>query len=300
MDIIKASAASRPLIEAKIKKYGYAPEHNFFHFMNWERKGEINHLFDFGDKSAILARLENRIWYIFSEILAKPKNKLTILSEFLDFCFSDPKIKKVVVEFETEFCQQVLKFLKSAAYRACRTNYSLTWPIFGLDRWDPDLKGGEWKKMRYQVNLFHRQHQVEIVNSNDCDKKELKKIVEAWRKTRGGRDRSHFYPYLNLIDNNFAGAKFRRTFMVDGAPATITAGWEIPNRPGWYYSAIGLHNYQCDYLGEAANIDDLSFLKKQGYQFANFGGGEKDLTDFKIKFRPQTTYQTHIFSIKRR
>lgn len=299
MDIIKTAAASRLLIEAAIKKYGYAPEHNFFYFQNWEREGTKNHLFQTGE-GAVLTRQKNKIWYIFSEILASPTKKNQILKEFLDFCLIEQKVAKVTAEFEQNYYKEATTFLKNSPYHAGRVNYSLIWPIFDLKKWDSELKGGDWKKMRYQTGLFYRQHQVEIVDSRQCDKNDLKKIVEIWRKTRGGRDLSHFHPYFNLIDNNFAGTKFRRTFLVDGTPATITAGWEIPNRPGWYYSAVGLHNYQCDYLGEAANIDDLSFLKKQGYQFANFGGGEKELTDFKTKFRPASSYQTHIFSIKRR
>ncbi len=316
MDIVKDIAAKRDLIESAIKKYGYAPEHNFFHFMNWQAEGTKNYFFAFKE-GAILARKEDEVWYIFSEIMAPPAppcrppcreageageagNRLKILGEFLDFCFSDSAAEKVSVEFETDFRQEVLKFLKNTPYRACPINYSLTWPIFDLKKWDPELKGGEWKKLRYQTNLFYRQRQVQIVDSRECQKTSLKKIVEAWRQTREGRDRAYSYPYLNLIDADFKGVKFCRSFIVDGVPATITVGWEIPNQPGGYYSAVGLHNYLCDYLGEAANLDDLNFLKQQGYHYANFGGGEKDLTDFKMKFRPQRTYKTHIFSIKRR
>lgn len=300
MNTIADIIANQKQIEAAIKKYGYAPEHNFFHFMNWQAEGTKNYFFDFGLRGAILARKEDNVWYIFSEILAEPSWGLRIFRDFLDFCFGETGVEKVSVEFETGFRKDVHRLLRNSPYRACPINYSLTWPIFDLKKWDPELKGGEWKKMRYQTNLFYRQHQVQIVDSRECDKNDLKKIVEAWRKRRQGTDRSYFYPYFNLINHDLAGTKFRRTLIVDGIPATITAGWEIPHQPGAYYSAVGLHNYQCDYLGEAANLDDLNFLKQLGYHYANFGGGEKDLTDFKMKFRPQRTYETHVFSIKRR
>lgn len=299
MKIIKDTAESQPLIEAEIEKYGYAPEHNFFCFRDDQGEGTQNWLFKTGNGS-ILARQEDEVWYLFSEILAAQPDKIKILSEFLKHCFSDKKTDRVSVEFETDFYREVLKFLKSSPWRACAVNYSLTWPIFDLAKWDPDLKGGDWKKLRYQIGLFYRQHKVEIIDGRDCKPNDLKKIVEAWRKKRQGNDRSYDYHYLNLIDNNFAGVKFCRVFIVDGISSTITAGWEIPNQRGSYYSAVGLHNYSCDYLGEAANVDDLSFLKKHGYQWANFGGGEEELTGFKMKFHPCRTYDTHVFSIKRR
>lgn len=299
MKIIGDTEENKLVIEEVIQKYGYAPEHNFFHFRNWQGEGTRNFLFQF-DKGAILARQEDEVWYLFSEILAPPTDKIKILSEFLAHCFSDKKTDRVSVEFETDFRAEVLSFLKSSPWRACAVNYSLTWPIFDLAKWDPELSGGDWKKLRYQIGLFYRQHKVEIVDGRDCKPNDLEKIVEAWRKKRQGGDRSYDYHYLNLIDNNFAGVKFCRVFIVDGAPATITAGWEILNQQGSYYSAVGLHNYSCDYLGEAANVDDLSFLKKQGYQWANFGGGEEELTGFKMKFHPCRNYDTHVFSIKRR
>lgn len=299
MKIIEDTDENQHLIEEAIQKYGYAPEHNFFHFRNWQGEGTRNFLFQFDD-GAILARQEDEVWYIFSEILAASVARIKILSEFLNHCFSDKKTNRVSVEFETDFYREVLKFLSLSPWRACPVNYSLTWPIFDLIKWDPNLSGGEWKKLRYQIGLFYRQHKVEIVNGRDCQPSDLKKIVEAWRKKRQGSDRSYFYPYDNLIDSGFAGVKFCRVFVMDGAPATITAGWEIPNQRGSYYSAVGLHNYSCDYLGEAANVDDLSFLKNQGYKWANFGGGEEELTGFKMKFHPCRTYDTHVFSIKRR
>lgn len=299
MNIIDDPPKYRVEIEKIIQQYGWTPEHNFYHFQNWQKPGSKNFVFDFGDQGAILARQEKETWHLFSEILAKPENKLKILEQFLNFCFDNPKNKKVTVEFESDFEQKIRSLFQNSPWRVEPIDYSLTWPIFDLRQWNPAIPGQEWKTMRHAKNQFYKNHQVQIVDSCDCSKESLKKIVTDWQEKRGGTDHTDHHQYLHAIENKFLGTKFRRTLVVDGTPATITAGWEIPNQPSSYYSAIGLHNYQCEHLGEAANLDDLDFLKSQGYHFANFGGGEEALTNFKKKFKPTATYITHIFSIKK-
>lgn len=299
MKIINNPSYQQDAVKKLIQQYGWAPEHNFYHFQNWEKPGSQNFVFDFNDQGAILARQEKNIWHIFSEILAEPPHKLKILEKFLGFCFDDPKTKKVVVEFESDFEQQVRLWFKDSPWRADPIDYSLVWPIFDLRRWDPALPGQEWKTLRHAKNQFYKNHRVKIMDSRDCSEESLKKIVNGWRGQRGGEDRTDHLPYFQTIENGFMGTKFRRTLVVDDIPSTITAGWEIPNQPNSYYSAVGLHNYQCEYLGEAANLDDLDFLKSQGYYFASFGGGEEALTNFKMKFKPAATYTTRVFAIKR-
>ncbi|MEK6869533.1 MAG: hypothetical protein AABX74_04840, partial [Nanoarchaeota archaeon] len=97
----------------------------------------------------------------------------------------------------------------------------------------------------------------------------------------------------------FKGMDMAKTLYVNGKPCTITAGWKIPNTKN-YYSSIGIFDYSCQGLGEIANMDDLNRLKKQGYEYADFGGSEKALLSFKRKFRPEKIYKTYIFSIARR
>jgi len=299
MNIIENPSQRQKQVEELIQQHGWAPEHNFFHFQNWENPGSQNFVFDFDARGAILARQEKDDWHIFSEILAKPPSKLKILEEFLRFCFDNAKAKKVIVEFESDFEQQARLWLENSPWHADSIDYSLTWPIFDLRQWGPSIPGQEWKTMRHAKNQFYKNRRVQIVDSRDCSKESLKKIVDDWQSKRGGEDHTDHLPYLQAIENGFLGTKFRRTIVVDDIPATITAGWETPNQPGHYYSALGLHNYQCEYLGEAANLDDLDFLKSQNYHFANFGGGESALTNFKKKFKPASAYTTHIFAIKR-
>ena len=105
--------------------------------------------------------------------------------------------------------------------------------------------------------------------------------------------------YLNLIDSNFKGVDMAKTMYVDGKPATITAGWKIPNTKD-YYSAIGIVDYSFPGLGEIANIDDLNRLKRMGFKYVDFGGSDKILLQFKRKFKPEKIYKTYIFSMVRK
>jgi len=299
MQIIENPSEHQAIVENLIQKYGHSAWHNYFHFQNWDGVEGKNCVFHFEGRGAILARRKHGIWYVFSEVLAESSNKVELFKEFVEFCFRDPDIEKVSVEFEEDFRKDVMSFLKNSPWRACRVKYDLTCTVFDLARWNDELKGNEWKKLRNQKRRFYKDHQIEIVDSNKCSSADLKKIVEEWRKKRGGSDREYYRSYLEAIENHFAGTRFRRTLVVDSIPSTITAGWDIPNQPGYYYSAIGLHNYRCDYLGEASYLDDLSFLKLQGIRFANFGGGWDSLLKFKLKFKPSIFYSTYAFSIKR-
>ena len=89
--------------------------------------------------------------------------------------------------------------------------------------------------------------------------------------------------YLNFIKNDFEGTDMARSVVVNNEPCTITAGWKIPNSNN-YYSAIGLYNYKYGGLGEIANIDDLTQIKKEKYEYADFGDSTESLLQFKKKF----------------
>jgi hypothetical protein len=84
--------------------------------------------------------------------------------------------------------------------------------------------------------------------------------------------------------------------LVDGHVAAITAGFKVPNK-NYYYSAIGIYSRDIDRTGEISNLDDLRELKKKGYEYVDFGGGEEELSNFKSKFKPSYTYKTYVFTI---
>ena len=154
--------------------------------------------------------------------------------------------------------------------------------------------------MRKTKNKFYKNHQVVLLDAREYeDKKSLHLIVDEWRKQRGGNDRVHLFPYHNFIDSNFKGATEARIFMVDAKPCGINAGWPIPNS-NIFYGALGIHDYSLPGLGDALYLEDLDWLKNRGYKKANMGGGEDALTNFKNKFRPESFYKTHIFSVVRK
>src|SRR3989338_1390780 len=244
-------------IKKAIKRWGYAPEHNYHHYKNQETKHKENVFISFKNEMGVLAqKSEKRIWRVYSSILA-PKNKqLDLFLGFIDYIFTKKKAKKVIVEFREDFREKVLKRLKNSNYRGCKLNYVLYWPIFNMKKWDSRLKGKDWKKIRNLRNRLYRHHKVEIKHPNEVSKAELKNVVMEWVKQRNGSDRTLYQQYLNLIKNNFDGCDIANTIVIDGKPCSITAGWKIPNSSN-YYSAIGILNYRYDGLGEFSNLYDL-------------------------------------------
>ncbi len=290
---------NRKIIENSIKKHGNDAEHNFFHYMDAETKSRKNVFFLFDNDMGILAQNSDDKWFIFSEILAPEDMKIEIFFRFLDHIFGNGA-KKAEIEAGEELRKNIRKKLKKSEYRDCRANYEYFWPVFDMEKWDGDkLEGKKWKKLRNIKNVFYKNHRVEVKDAKEIQKEKIKAIVKEWVKRRGGRDRALYERYIKLIDNNFDGCDSARTMVIDNEPCAITAGWKIPNTND-YYSGIGILNYRFNGLGEIANLDDLVFLKEQGFNHVNFGGSDKILLEFKKKFKPSFVYKTYAFSIVKR
>jgi hypothetical protein len=168
-----------------------------------------------------------------------------------------------------------------------------------MSKFDPMLRGKEWKKIRNIRNRFYKQHKVKVVDTKKVPKEELRRILDDWLKRRNAHDRVEKHYYVNLIENNLKGVDMAKTLIVDGKPCSITAGWKIPNSNN-YYSSIGILDYSYEGLGEVTNIEDLKRLKRENYDYVDFGGSDKVLLYFKKKFKPEKIYKTYIFSIVRR
>lgn len=289
-------------IENSIKKYGHFAEHNFTHYLYSEGRFGKNVFFDFGSGRGVLTKFHQRgnSWNLFPNGILAPKDeRLGLLLETVDYILKKKKGKKFAVEVSEDLRKEILDKLQAGnGLRACSCNYVLYWPLYNMDLWDCELKGSRWKKLRNIKNRFLRKNAVKVVDSIKVPKEKLKEIVAKWMGKRQKNDKVDKDYYYKLIENNFKGMDMAKTLYVNGKPCTITAGWKIPNTKN-YYSSIGIFDYSCQGLGEIANIDDLNRLKKEGYEYVDFGGSEKALLSFKRKFKPEKIYKTYIFSIMR-
>jgi len=289
-------------IEDGIKKYGHFAEHNFAHYLYSETRWEKNVFFDFGSGRGVLTRFYQRgnSWNLFPNGILAPKDeRLGLLSKTADYILKKKKGKKFAVEVSEELRKEILEKLRARNLRACSCNYVLYWPLYNMGLWDSELKGSKWKKLRNIKNRFLRKNTVKVADSRIVPKEKLKEIVEKWLAKRKKNDKVDKDYYYKLIENNFKGMDMAKTLYINGKPCTITAGWKIPNTKN-YYSSVGIFDYSCEGLGEIANIDDLNRLKKEGYEYVDFGGSEKALLSFKRKFKPEKIYKTYVFSIVRR
>ena len=288
-------------IEKIIKKYGYAPEHNFWWYQSQADKNEKNVFVEFDDGTGLftIEGKDKKRVTIFSSPIAPPLRRVLIIIEYLQYIFQSSEIKKVKFELETPLFKELIEALPSFI-KARAINYTLTWPIYDIKSFNPVLTGKHWKTLRKEKNKFYQNHRVNIVDARTYEnKKALHLIIDQWREKRQGHDRSHFFPYHNFIDGNFIGSAEARVFVVDDKAVGINAGWLIPNS-NRFYGALGIHDYSLTDLGDVLYLEDLVWLKMHGYIEADMGGGEDALTYFKSKFLPKSFYKTHIFSVVKR
>jgi hypothetical protein len=287
-------------INNSIRKYGCFAEHNFLHYLNCETSEYKNVFFDHGNKGIMMqVGKKTNIWNLFPcGILAPDSEKLDLLLETAEYVLKTKKAKKFTVEVPEDLRKAVLRKMHNGM-RASTYTTILYWPVYNMDSWDPKLRGSKMKKLRNIRNRFLKRHRVRVAHSKNVPKQKLAEIFHSWLKKRSVNDSVDKEYYLNLISNNFRGADIAKTIYVDNRPATITAGWKIPNSSN-YYSAVGMVDYSYPGLGEMANIDDLSRLKREGFEYVDFGGSDQVLLRFKKKFRPERIYKTYEFSILKR
>jgi hypothetical protein len=285
--------------ERALAAFGYAPEHNYPYFTQYKQDPTMQDFFaDFGGKG-LLGRRKKGKMVLFSSPIAPKDEHVAILLEFLKEAFTDQKLTRVEMELELDTKRKLIASLSAIGLQAKRPKYFYIWPIFDMTTWDGDrLEGEKWKDIRYYWNKVHREHQVSFVAAEACRKEQLHTVVDEWKRERSQRDTAEDVYFHTVIDQDFAGYDHVRICVVDGTPRTITAGFRIPNSNG-YYSSIGLYGRAVDRIGIVCNLDDLRFLKQQGYAFVNFGGGDRKLTEFKLKFKPSSTYSTHLFDVIR-
>ena len=290
-------------IRYSIKKFGHYAEHNFFHYMYWQTSGDKNLFFDYGKGRGMLIQYNQKsnIWKLFpSGVLAPENERLELLLHATKHILHKRKGKKFILDVSEPLRKQIVQELSPGNGIAVSTYSKVFYcPTYNMKGWDPELSGGEMKKLRNIRNRFYKTFNVKVKDCKEVPKEDLRNIVFNWIKNRSGNDRVDEEYYLNLIENNFKGFEIAKTICVNGKPTAITGGWKIPNSKN-YYSAVGIIDYSYQGLGELANVDDLNRLKDEGYEHVDFGGSEKNLLKFKKKFKPEKIYKTYQFSILRR
>jgi hypothetical protein len=290
-------------VNNSIKKYGHFAEHNYKHYLYCENSEDKNVFFDYGNSKGMLMQFDEKanIWTLFPEgILAPEKDRQELLWDALHYTLKKEKAKKFTMEVSEDMRKKILqKFKRQNGMRVCTYLYTLHWPMYNMDSWDPELGGNKMKKLRNIRNRFYKKYKIKVKDTKTIPKEKLTEIFNNWLKKRSMNDKVDTDYYLNLINNDFNGVDIAKTMFVDDKPATITAGWKIPNSNN-YYSAIGIVDYSYPGLGEVVNIDDLNRLKRKGYDYVDFGGSDKILLNFKRKFKPEKIYKTYAFSIVRR
>lgn len=175
-------AAARPLIEETIKKFGYAPEHNFnwYRFYTDDDENDVFVASEHGD--GLLTMLGEDDSRVFSSPLASPNRRAPIIMEYLEQIFQSPNVKKVWLELETPLRKEFLRKLPGH-FRSNPINYTLSWPIMNMKTFDLSLPGKHYKFLRKERNKFYRDHSVSVVDAKEfVDKKALHDIIDAWKK----------------------------------------------------------------------------------------------------------------------
>jgi len=301
MDVIDDMYGAKKEILECIRRHGFVREHNFWFFSNQQSNYAKTYFLKFNDYGLFAVRYKSGIWEFIGEVLAPEEKRLQMFWDFLDFVLLERKDKKAFAFIPERFYEEINDRIKTSdSYMITNSPIIYTTPAFNLKKWDEDLKGSEWKKLRNVRNQFFKLHNAEIVPCKELEKEKLFEVVSQWRKNRPRIERNYYTGlYLNFIKNDFEGCDMARSVVVDGKPCTITAGWSIPNTKN-YYSAIGLYNYKYQGLGEIANIDDLSQIKKGNFSYADFGDSTESLLQFKKKFNPESFYRTYWFHITRK
>lgn len=293
---------TRSHIEEAIKKFGWAAEHNYYWYQYYQHyyTPPQKNIFVEGDRGALFTAFDeqDKSYFVVFDPMAPSEHRAALLAEYIDWIFSHTATENIWFQLELPTRKELIHILPKR-YSCRRIYYTLTWPVYDLQAFDPGLPGGRFKTLRKEVHKFYRDHKVDIKNANTFeDKKSLHAIVDSWKRQRTHHDMAMTGIYHDIIDAAFKGMDEARVFIVDGKPAGFNAGWMIPNSKR-FYGGIGIHDYSCEGLGTMLYLEDLAWLKKHGYRETDMGGTEKSALPFKKKFGPSAFYKSAIFSVKR-
>lgn len=303
MNIIYDVSSEIERIGQSIRRFGSKPEHNVHHYMNNEPKNGKNIVFDFGDDRKILANHNEKmdVWSLFpSGVFAPEDESIGLLREFCSYCLEKKGCEKILMELEESIFHKfnsALKLDDSGKLKISSINHTYHWPIIDLKKWDCDLRGKDWHRIRNIIKNARRKNNLSIKACSKISGDLLKNVVYEWKSSRKGTDKTDYLQYTNFIDNGFEGIDYAFSILANGEPCSISAGWKIPNTNSFYLSII-LHNYRINGMGELMYIQSLNDLKNMRFDAINLGGSENSLLSFKEKFKPHQMHKTYEFTVK--
>lgn len=298
MEIIEDPKIFRPLAERAIEQFGHAPEHNLEWFLVNAETSEKSVYIHWPDGTGLMTLKADKEWYTFSEPLAPEEDAGQKISEFSEHVLKQDLTEEVVVE-SREPVKDILETNNNL--KILPTDCTLIWPVVNLNEFKDDLSGSHFKGLRNIRNRFYKDYNLGISDVSAVEMQELYRVVETWAKNRTGDDKVWPQTYLNLTDKKFVGTKSSKAFLVDGRVVGFTAGWEIPNRPGYFYNGVAIHDYSLKDFGLLMYTENILAVKSLGYKYFDLGGVEEGgPLDFKRRFQPEYEYKTFIFSIIKR
>ncbi|TSC53610.1 MAG: hypothetical protein LiPW39_171 [Parcubacteria group bacterium LiPW_39] len=299
MKIIKDIDQIPQEVQACISVYGHLAQHNYYLYLNYNRKDEKHIFFDAGNNRGVMAYQKKDNWHILTDPIAPFAEKKKILLEVIGWIFKNSRAKKIILEDITEGLKKEIGVAaKQNTWRAVKPSYSLIWPVIDLENWTG--QGGHYKRIRNAWHKFFRDNKIEFKDAKKINAKDLNRLILKWKAQRQDNDRVHLSPYLKFAANNFQDFDVVRLMVVQGKPISVAAGWAIPNSDGFYYSCVGIYDYDYKNIGEAAYWDEMIKLKELDYKKIDLGGSLGGLLAFKNKFYPASSYTTYTFSILRK
>ncbi|OGM98907.1 MAG: hypothetical protein A2915_03000 [Candidatus Yanofskybacteria bacterium RIFCSPLOWO2_01_FULL_41_34] len=289
----------RDRIQACINKFGHTSDHN----LDWWACSAIDPdslpvFVEWSDGIGLLAHHSKKEWRIWSDPVSPEKDMAETIGEFALEIFKDKNIEALWCDDISDKIYPELK--KNQNLKLNDVYYSLQWPVLNMLKYDPNLPGSHFKDIRNARNKFYREHKVEVVKTDEVDKKLLHAIVDEWKNVALQKQKEDVYDlkYHKAIDNNFRGFLTARVLVAGGVPVGFNAGYEVVNSSGRFAGVIGINNYSINDLGLILWLEDLEWIKNAGYKELDMQGDEDGGLKFKMQFNPVIERKTDTFCIK--
>lgn len=299
MEVILNSRHILSKLKSDISRHGYAPNHQPYLFLYPDEEACELRYFDFARGGGIIAyRRRDNSWYMPGEPPLSAQSRIAACLEMLSYIFTEERAKKITCEDWSEELRSTLAHrLEPFSLRAARPSRVLLAPLVDLARFDAELRGKEYKGMRYARNRIRTTFHVEIsTDPQTINTDAAKELLARWTSHRTGKDKVWARDYLQFIEHRFPGCEIVRAISLDGVLRGLSAGWKIPNSDT-YYLYLDIHDYSDEHLGEFVSLDHFLEVKTRGHRWLDFGGSDKSLLAFKMKFHPARMYRTCDFSV---